>query len=103
MVVGVEILTRSINWDDRGTCILFGDGAGAAILKRAEKNELSRIIDSKITADASECELLMHKAGGSRYPASLETVRENAHTIYMEGNKIFKHAVKSMYSVSADF
>ncbi|MCB5250279.1 MAG: beta-ketoacyl-ACP synthase III [Candidatus Cloacimonadales bacterium] len=102
LVVGVEILTRSINWDDRGTCILFGDGAGAAILKRAEKNELSRIIDSKITADASEWELLMHKAGGSRYPASLETVRENAHTIYMEGNKIFKHAVKSMYSVSAD-
>ncbi|HPY95984.1 MAG TPA: beta-ketoacyl-ACP synthase III [Candidatus Cloacimonadota bacterium] len=102
LVVGVEILTRTINWDDRGTCILFGDGAGAAIIKRAEKNDLSRIIDSKITADATEWELLMQKAGGSRYPASQETLRENAHTIYMEGNKIFKHAVRSMYAVSSD-
>ncbi len=102
LVVGVEVLTKLINWQDRGTCVLFGDGAGAAIMKRAEKNELSRIIDSKITADASEWDLLIQKAGGSRYPASQETLKENAHTVYMEGNKIFKHAVKSMYTVSVD-
>jgi len=71
-------------------------------MKRAEKNELSRIIDSKISADASEWELLIQKAGGSRYPASEATVKENAHTVYMEGNKIFKHAVRSMYSISVD-
>lgn len=102
LVVGVEVLTKLINWQDRGTCVLFGDGAGAAIMKRAEKNELSRIIDSKITADASEWDLLIQKGGGSRYPASQETLKENAHTVYMEGNKIFKHAVKSMYTVSVD-
>ncbi len=102
LVIGVEVLTKLINWNDRGTCVLFGDGAGAAIMKRAEKNELSRIIDSKISADASEWELLIQKAGGSRYPASEATVKENAHTVYMEGNKIFKHAVRSMYSISVD-
>ncbi|MBP7562377.1 MAG: ketoacyl-ACP synthase III, partial [Candidatus Cloacimonetes bacterium] len=102
LVVGVEVLTKLINWSDRGTCVLFGDGAGAAIMKRAEKNELSRIIDSKIGADASEWELLIQKAGGSRYPASEATLKENAHTVYMEGNKIFKHAVRSMYNISVD-
>lgn len=102
LVVGVEVLTKLINWNDRGTCVLFGDGAGAAIMKRAEKNELSRIIDSKISADASEWELLIQKAGGSRYPASEATLKENAHTVYMEGNKIFKHAVRSMYNISVD-
>jgi len=101
LVVGVEILSRLINWEDRGTCVLFGDGAGAAILKRSE-NSISEIIDSKITADASDWELLFQKAGGSRFPASKETVEKNWHTIYMEGNKIFKHAVRSMYSVTND-
>jgi 3-oxoacyl-[acyl-carrier-protein] synthase-3 len=102
LVVGVEILSRLINWSDRGTCVLFGDGAGAAIMKRADKSELSRVISSKITADASEWDLLIQKGGGSRYPASEATVKENAHTVYMEGNKIFKHAVKSMYSISLE-
>lgn len=102
LVVGVEILSRLINWNDRGTCILFGDGAGAAIIKRAEKTEISKIIDSKISADASEWELLIQKGGGSRYPASEATVKENWHTVYMEGNKVFKHAVRSMYNISVD-
>ncbi len=102
LVIGVEVLTRLINWNDRGTCVLFGDGAGAAILKRAEVNDLSRVIDCKISADAAEWELLIQKAGGSRFPASEQTVKENWHTVYMEGNKIFKHAVRSMYSISMD-
>ena len=102
LVVGVEILTKLINWDDRGTAVLFGDGAGAAIVKRVEGNGISEIIDSKITSDASEWELLFQKAGGSRFPASKETVENNWHTIYMEGNKIFKHAVKAMCNVSMD-
>ncbi|MCK9329375.1 MAG: ketoacyl-ACP synthase III [Candidatus Cloacimonetes bacterium] len=102
LVVGVEVLTKLINWTDRGTCVLFGDGAGAAIIKRAESNDISQIIGSKITADASEWELLQQKAGGSRLPASHETVDQNLHTVYMEGNKIFKHAVKSMYNVTMD-
>lgn len=102
LVIGVEVLTRLINWQDRGTCVLFGDGAGAAIMKRAEANDLSKIIDCKISADASEWELLIQKAGGSRFPATEQTVRDNWHTVYMEGNKIFKHAVRSMYTISMD-
>ncbi len=102
LVVGVEILSRLINWTDRGTCVLFGDGAGAAIVKRAESGDISQIIESKITADASEWDLLQQKAGGSRLPASHETVDQSLHSVYMEGNKIFKHAVKSMYNVTMD-
>ena len=102
LVIGVEILSQLINWDDRSTNVLFGDGAGAAIVKRAPNNSASRIIDSKITADSSDWELLVQKGGGSRFPASAESVRQNMHTIYMEGNKIFKHAVRSMTSVTQD-
>ena len=102
LVIGVEILSRLINWDDRGTCVLFGDGAGAAIVKRAPQNCISQIIDTKITADATDWELLVQKGGGSRIPASAESVRNNLHTVYMEGNKIFKLAVRAMTGVTLD-
>jgi 3-oxoacyl-[acyl-carrier-protein] synthase-3 len=102
LVIGVELLTRLINWEDRGTNILFGDGAGATIVKRAVGNTISQLIDCKITADASEWELLIQTAGGSRYPATHETVSKNMHTIYMEGNKIFKRAVTAMANISVD-
>ncbi|MEN6445827.1 MAG: beta-ketoacyl-ACP synthase III [Candidatus Cloacimonas sp.] len=100
LVVGVEILTKITNWKDRNTCVLFGDGAGAAIVSRAESSEISRIIDSKIYADGSQGENLIQYAGGSRMPASKETVEKNLHTVYMEGNRIFKSAIKSMYAVT---
>jgi 3-oxoacyl-[acyl-carrier-protein] synthase-3 len=102
LVIGVEILSRLINWEDRGTCVLFGDGAGAAIVKRNVGQHISQIIDSKITADASDWELLVQRAGGSRVPASRDSVSTNQHTIYMEGNKIFKRAVNAMSSISAE-
>ncbi|HEX37399.1 MAG TPA: ketoacyl-ACP synthase III [Candidatus Cloacimonetes bacterium] len=96
LVAGVEILTKITNWKDRGTCVLFGDGAGAAILTEAHKGEISEIIDTFISADGKYGNLLIQEAGGSRMPASKETVEKNLHTVYMEGNKIFKIAVKSM-------
>jgi len=102
LIVGVEILSRLINWADRGTCVLFGDGAGAVIMKRSEGQTISQLIDTKIACDASEWELLMQKGGGSRVPASHESVNQNSHTIYMEGNKIFKHAVRAMTAVCVD-
>jgi 3-oxoacyl-[acyl-carrier-protein] synthase-3 len=101
LVVGVEILSKLINWEDRGTAVLFGDGAGAAIVKRSE-NSVSEIIDSKITADPTDWELLVQQAGGSRTPASQNSIDKNLHTIYMEGNKIFPRAVKSMSNITAD-
>jgi len=100
LVVGVEILTRITNWKDRNTCVLFGDGAGATIVSKAEASEISRIIDSFIDADGSQAELLIQQAGGSRMPASHESVDANLHTLYMEGNKIFKNAIRSMFASS---
>ncbi len=98
LVVGVEILSRLINWNDRGTCVLFGDGAGATVISQSENKDISRFIDSEITADGTHYDLLVQPAGGSRLPASHETVDNNQHTVYMEGNKIFKNAVRSMYN-----
>lgn len=100
LVVGVEVLTRITNWKDRNTCVLFGDGAGAAIVSRAEPTDISRIIDVKLDADGSQADLLIQQAGGSRMPATHESVDANLHTIYMEGNKIFKNAIRSMYASS---
>lgn len=102
LVVGVDILTKITNWQDRNTCVLFGDGSGATIVSRAESSDISRIIDSYIDADGSQSDLLVQAAGGSRLPASHETVDKNLHTVYMEGNKIFKNAIRSMYASSSE-
>lgn len=99
LIIGVEILSQLINWKDRGTCVLFGDGAGATVISRAESKDISRFIDSEISADGTHYNLLIQPAGGSRMPASKETVEKNLHTVYMEGNKIFKLAVRSMHDV----
>jgi len=98
LIVGVEILSKITNYQDRNTCILFGDGAGATIFSRAERKDISRVIDSEIYADGTHYDLLMLAAGGSRMPATKESVEKNLHTLYMEGNKIFKFAIKSMYA-----
>ncbi|MBW6515900.1 MAG: ketoacyl-ACP synthase III [Candidatus Cloacimonetes bacterium] len=96
LVVGVEILSRITNWDDRGTAVLFGDGSGAAVISRTEPTSISKIIDFDMSADGTFGDLLIIQAGGSRMPPTMETVRDNKHTLYMEGNKIFKLAVRSM-------
>lgn len=98
LVIGVEILTKITNYQDRNTCVLFGDGAGATIMSRAESKDISRVIDSDISADGSYNELLIQPAGGSRMPSTEQTVKDNLHTVHMEGNKVFKLAVKSMYA-----
>jgi 3-oxoacyl-[acyl-carrier-protein] synthase-3 len=98
LVIGVEILTKITNWNDRNTCVLFGDGAGATIVSRAEPNDISQIYDTMLWSDGSQGEYLYQAAGGSRLPASHETVDKNLHTVYMEGNKIYKLAVRSMSS-----
>ena len=98
LVIGVDILSKVTNWDDRNTCVLFGDGAGATIVSRARSNDISRIIDSLIFADGSQSDLLFQAGGGSRQPASHETVDKNLHTVYMEGNKIYKNAIRSMFA-----
>ncbi|MBN2461882.1 MAG: ketoacyl-ACP synthase III [Candidatus Cloacimonetes bacterium] len=98
LLVGVEILSKITNWKDRNTCVLFGDGAGATIISRASSSDISQFIDSELSADGSNYELLIQAAGGSRMPASQQTIKDNKHTVYMEGNKIFKLAIRSMYT-----
>lgn len=98
LVVGVELLSRFLNWEDRNTCVLFGDGAGSAIVSRNERNDISEFIDGDLEADGSQDDILIQPGGGSANPASKETVKQNLHTVHMDGNKVFKLAVKSMYS-----
>jgi 3-oxoacyl-[acyl-carrier-protein] synthase-3 len=94
LVSGAETLTKITNWDDRGTCVLFGDGAGAVVLREADGEE--GLLSCYLGADGSLGELLIQPAGGSRRPASEQTVKDNLHTVHMMGNEVFKHAVKAM-------
>ena len=95
MVIGVEIMTRIVDWTDRNTCILFGDGAGAAVLKRAEDNS-SGILSTHIYSDGNYTKHLYGPGGGTLHPASHETVDQRLHFIKMNGNEIYKGAVKAM-------
>jgi 3-oxoacyl-[acyl-carrier-protein] synthase-3 len=94
LVAGVEVLSRITNWKDRSTCVLFGDGAGVAILEESDND--SGILSSYWGADGSLGDLLIQPAGGSRMPATYDTVEKNLHTIQMKGNEVFKHAVRTM-------
>lgn len=93
LVIAAEKLSTVTDWEDRSTCVLFGDGAGAAILGAVEEGG---ILGASLGADGSKGDLLQLPAGGSRMPASIKTVEDKLHTIKMEGNVLFKHAVKIM-------
>ncbi|MBE3518994.1 MAG: ketoacyl-ACP synthase III [Firmicutes bacterium] len=96
LVVGAETLSRIVNWEDRNTCVLFGDGAGAALLSPVEEGR--GIIGTHLGADGSGADLLRLPAGGSRLPASHETVDAGLHYVHMDGKAVFKFAVKAMNS-----
>ena len=93
-VVGGEVMSRVINWKDRRTCVLFGDGAGAAIVTEGVGE--SGVLASNWGADGNLAPILYQPAGGSQQPATHETVDSIAHTVHMEGNTVFKHAVVAM-------
>ncbi len=93
-VVGAEVMSRVVNWQDRSTCVLFGDGAGAAIVGPGPANE--GILGSAWGADGTLAQVLYQPAGGTRQPATHDTVTAMAHTVHMEGNTVFKHAVTAM-------
>jgi 3-oxoacyl-[acyl-carrier-protein] synthase-3 len=94
LVVGAETISRFINWTDRGTCVLFGDGAGAAVVSRSKDGH--GILASYLGADGRESEILQIPAGGSRIPPSAESIANNLHYIRMQGPELFKIAVKTM-------
>ncbi|NLB18688.1 MAG: ketoacyl-ACP synthase III [Syntrophomonadaceae bacterium] len=91
LIAAAETLSRITNYEDRNTCILFGDGAGAAVLGQGSKPY--GIISTYIGADGSGESLLHVPAGGSRLPASQETIGKDLHYIHMQGNEVFKFAV----------
>lgn len=94
LLVGGELLTKITNWKDRNTCVLFGDAAGAVVLE--ESKDDSGILSHYWKADGSLASLLFLPAGGTRMPASLQTVAGDLHCLQMKGNEVFKHAVKRM-------
>lgn len=94
LVIGAEALSAITNWQDRNTAIIFGDGAGAAVLGETEPGYGLR--GFHLGAEGAGGDLLKLPAGGSRQPASLETVAGNLHFTYMEGNEVFKFAIKIM-------
>ena len=97
LVVGAEVLSKFTDWEDRTTCVLFGDGAGAVILDATEGDR--GILSVKIHSDGSMWDLLHAPGGGSRTPASKETVRKRMHFIKMKGNETFKVAVRTLESL----
>lgn len=100
VVVGVDKMSSIIDYTDRSTCIIFGDGGGAVLLE--PNNEGYGVLDSILRSDGSGCQYLHQKAGGSRRPATIQTVEAKEHFVYQEGKAVFKFAVTNMADVSAE-
>jgi len=94
LVIGVDLLTKFVDWEERSTCVLFGDAAGAIVLEECEAGE--GILGTYTGSDGNLAELLYIKSGGSRRPVSRETVEEREHYIRMKGDGVFKYAVRAM-------
>lgn len=100
LVIGAEILTRYVDYTDRSTCVIFGDGAGAAVLGAVEPGR--GILATRIRSDGRYAEQLFSPGGGTRIKASAETLAGGMHYFKMRGNELFKVAVRSMADISAE-
>ncbi|HTA90753.1 MAG TPA: beta-ketoacyl-ACP synthase III [Polyangiaceae bacterium] len=99
LIVGVELLSRVIDWQDRTTCVLFGDGAGAAVLGPAVGDGRG-VLSTKLYTDANLAESLWIPAGGSKEPITAESLKARRDKVQMDGQDIFKSAVKNLSSAS---
>jgi len=105
LVIGAEKLSTLINWKDRNTCVLFGDGAGAAIMRtfsEEDQNVPGRILANVMGTDASLADLLKVPGGASAIPVTAENADQRLNTIHMEGRETFKHAVTRMLQASEE-
>jgi 3-oxoacyl-[acyl-carrier-protein] synthase-3 len=100
LVIGAEKLTSIVDWTDRNTCVLFGDGAGAAILQH--RPGAHGLLTTCLGADGSKGNVLCVPGGGSRVPASVESVNGRRHFIQMDGRETFKNAVQAMYAAAQE-
>lgn len=96
LVIGAENLTRLLDYTDRDTCILFGDGAGAFILSQTSLDDPNYLMTAHAHAEGIHAELLWAKAGGTRYPFSQQVWDEGSHYMQMKGKEIFKNATRTM-------
>jgi 3-oxoacyl-[acyl-carrier-protein] synthase III len=94
LVVGTEKLTSIVDWQDRSTCVLFGDGAGAAVLKRSDGTR--GILSTFMRSDGTLAELLYRPTGGAAHPFNQQVLDDRSFYVKMEGREVFKHAVRSM-------
>ncbi|MCG8484570.1 MAG: ketoacyl-ACP synthase III, partial [Clostridia bacterium] len=101
LVVGVEVLSKIVNWNDRKTAVLFADGAGAAVVTETEE-ENAGLLSTALGADGTGWKFLYMPAGGTRMPATYETVEKDLHTIVMDGSEVFKFAARKMAEVSLE-
>lgn len=101
IVIGADKMSAIIDYTDRTTCIIFGDGGGAVLLEPVPKDDNVGVMDSILKADGSGAPYLHMKAGGSVKPATLETVANREHFAYQEGSTVFKFAVTNMADVAA--
>lgn len=100
LIVASEKLSSIVNYQDRNTCVLFGDGASAAVISSEGKG--LRVRDVTLGADGEQAQLLILPAGGSRLPPTYDTIEKNLHYLQMEGKEVFKHAVRRMESASKE-
>jgi 3-oxoacyl-[acyl-carrier-protein] synthase-3 len=97
LVIGSDTMSRIIDYTDRATCVLFGDGAGAMLLEAADNGDGCGYIDFIGEVDGSGGDYLKMPAGGSRLPSSHETVDQRLHYVHQDGSQVFKYAVRKMY------
>jgi 3-oxoacyl-[acyl-carrier-protein] synthase-3 len=97
LVIGVEVLSRIVDWTDRNTCVLFGDGAGAVLLT-PEKDDRRGVLSTHLYADGSQAEVLLIPGGGSKEPLSADLLARKRHLVKMNGREVYKHAIKNMSS-----
>lgn len=98
LVIGAEVLSRFVNWEDKATCVLFGDGSGAALLVPSEDEERG-IISTHLHSDGRMWDILMAPAGGSRMPIDERAIAQKLNTVKMKGNEVFKVAVTKLSEV----
>ncbi|MBC2607662.1 beta-ketoacyl-ACP synthase III [Pelagicoccus albus] len=102
LIIGSETLSPVLDWTDRTTCVLFGDGAGAAVLSHAEEGDESGILDFIIGSDGSKADMLHQPGGGCAIPATVESLETRQHFLKMRGQEVFKQAVRVMGQAASE-
>ena len=100
LIIGAEKLSSIIDWKDRNTCVLFGDGAGAAVLQR--RADSRGVLAARLGSDGGKADILAMPGGGCRQPATVDSVNERIHFLKMEGKEVFKNAVNAMTSAARE-